>query len=128
MLNKIKFIFAFLFFASLVHAQNTDTSKMSIIDYSEPKEYTIQEVKVSGVQFLDTKILVSMSGLVVGKKITLPGDDISKVLEKYWDQGLFSDVKIVATKIEGDSVWLDIRLKERPRLTKLTLKGVKKSE
>jgi len=128
MSNRINLILAFLLIASLVHAQNADTSKFSIIDYSEPKEYIIQDVKVSGVQYLDTKILVSMSGLIVGRKITLPGEDVSKIIDKYWEQGLFSDVKIIASKIEGDKVLIDIQLKERPRLTKLIIHGVKKSE
>ncbi len=128
MLNRIKFILALLYIASFVHAQNSDTAKLSIIDYSEPKEYIIQDVKITGIQFLDTKILLSMSGLTVGRKITLPGEVISKVIDKFWDQGLFSDVKINATKIEGDKIWLEIQFKERPRLTKLIIKGVKKSE
>ncbi len=128
MSNRIKLILTLFFIVHFVHAQNTDSTKLSIIDYSEAKEYIIQGVKVSGVQFLDTKILLSMSGLVVGRKITLPGEEISKVVDKFWDQGLFSDVKIIASKIEGDKVWLDIQFKERPRLTRLIIKGVKKSE
>jgi outer membrane protein insertion porin family len=69
-----------------------------------------------------------MSGLVVGKKITVPGEMITKVVEKFWDQGIFDDVKVIASKIEGDKIWIEIHLKERPRLSSLQLKGLKKSE
>lgn len=128
MLAKIKVLLAFLITASTTFAQNTDFSNLPVADYSEPKEYTIEDVKVSGIQFLDTKTLLLMSGLTVGKKITLPGDEITKIIEKFWTHGLFSDVKIIADKIEGDKVWLTLYLKERPRLSKFVITGVKKSD
>lgn len=109
-------------------AQNSDSTKLNIIDYSDPKEYTLAGVKVTGVQFLDKKALISMSGLVIGKKITVPGEEMTKLLDKYWSQGLFSDVKILASEIRNDSIWIDIWLKERPRLSQLTIKGVKKGD
>jgi outer membrane protein insertion porin family len=45
-----------------------------------------------------------------------------------WDQGILGDVRITATKIEGDKIFLDIFLKERPRLSRFTFKGLKKGE
>jgi outer membrane protein insertion porin family len=58
----------------------------------------------------------------------MPGDDISKLIRKYWEHGLFEDVKISATKLPGDHVIINIFLKERPRLSKLTIEGVNKSD
>jgi len=111
---------------------NKDTiinyNALPVLDYSNAKEYEIADVSISGVQFLQKEVLVSLSGLVVGEKITVPGDDITKVIQKFWTQGLFSDVKITATKIEKGKIWLDIFLKERPRMTKLVINGIKKSE
>jgi len=101
---------------------------MEVIDYSRPKEYIIQDVVISGIKFIQKEVLVSLSGLKVGNTITLPGDDITKVLEKFWSQGLFSDAKISASKIEGNKVWLDIFLLERPRMLRLTINGVSKTE
>lgn len=109
-------------------SQTSSNDSTQVIDYSDPKEYNIAGVQISGVQYLDKKALLSMSGLFVKRKITVPGDEITKLVEKYWTQGLFSDVKIVASKIVGDSIWLDIRLKERPRLAQLTIKGVRKGQ
>ena len=124
---KRTFIYIALIINSLnSFSQTPSTTPTSVIDYSDPKEYKIAGVQVSGIQFLDKNALISMSGLVVGRKITVPGDEIAKLVEKYWAQGLFSDVKIMASQIKGDSIWLDIQLKEHPRLAKLTIKGVKK--
>jgi outer membrane protein insertion porin family len=110
------------------YSQTPEKKNLPVIDYSDPKEYIIGGVKATGVQYLDTKVLVSMSGLVVGRKITVPGDDITKIVDKFWSQGLFSDVQIVASAIKGDSIWFDIMLKERPRLTEFKIKGVKKGD
>ncbi len=64
----------------------------------------------------------------MGNKITVPGDEITKVVKKLWDHGLFSDVKIYATKIEDGKIWLNIYLKERPRMSGFVIHGVSKSE
>ena len=55
-------------------------------------------------------------------------EKISKAVSNLWKQGLFSDVKVVATKIQGKVIFLEIRLQERPRLSKFSFKGVSKSE
>jgi outer membrane protein insertion porin family len=106
----------------------TSGTQLPVLDYTDPKEYYIADIKVTGVKYLDTRALISLSGLAVGKKIKVPGDDMTRVLDKYWKHGLFSDVKLLTPKIEGDSIWLEIALKERPRLTKFTITGVKKGE
>ena len=112
-----------------VWAQETvDYSRYPVMDYSNPMEYIIGGVKVTGIKFGDTQVLTSMSGLEIGRKISVPGEDITKVVDKFWELGLFSDVKIVAEKIEGNVIFLEIILRERPRLSRLTIEGVKKSE
>ncbi|MDO1448810.1 outer membrane protein assembly factor BamA [Rhodocytophaga aerolata] len=98
------------------------------VSYSEPKEYEIAEITVSGARFLDPNALISISGLKVGDRIKVPGDDISNAIKRLWDQGILGDVRISYTKIEGDKIYLDVFLKERPRLSKFTFKGIKKGE
>jgi outer membrane protein insertion porin family len=83
---------------------------------------------VSGARFLDPNALISITGLKVGDRIKVPGDDISNAIKKLWDQGILGDVRISYTKIEGDKIYLDVFLKERPRLSKFTFKGIKKGE
>ncbi len=102
-------------------AQEPDYDNMPVINYSNPRDYEIAEITISGVEFLEPMVLISLSGLSVGDIITVPGDDITSVVNKFWSQGLFSDVKITATKIEEGKIYLDIYLRERPRLTRLEI-------
>ncbi len=109
-------------------AQEFNYDTLPVFDYSNPREYEIAEVTIAGVEFLQPMVLVSLSGLTVGDKITVPGDDITKVMDKFWSQGLFADVKITATKIEAGKIYLEIYLREQPRLTRLEINGLKKAE
>jgi len=66
--------------------------------------------------------------LAVGDVISVPGDAITNAVKRFWKQGLFSDVKIYATKIKDGKVWLNITLKERPRVSEVNFKGLKKAK
>jgi len=98
------------------------------IDYLEPKEYEIGGITVSGVKFLDQNVLIMISGLNVGEKIKIPGDKFKDAITKLWNQGLFEYVGITATDVKENIIFLNIDLRERPRLSKYTFKGVKKAE
>ena len=76
---------------------------LQVMDYEHPREYVIADVTVSGIEFIQKEVLVSLSGLKPGNKITLPGDDVTKVLKKFWSQGLFSDAMITAKQIRNDN-------------------------
>jgi outer membrane protein insertion porin family len=105
-----------------------DTVPMKVIDYSSPKKYEVGGITVSGVEYLDQNVLIMLSGLKIGARIDVPGEEITKAVKKLWEQGLFEDVRITASRFQGDLVFLDIYLLERPRLTKFSFKGIKKSE
>lgn len=98
------------------------------INYSSPKEYEIADIEVKGVQFLDNNALISLSGLRVGDKIKVPGDEITGAIKKLWNQGIIGNVSIYASKVEGNKIWLVIELTERPRLTKYIIEGVNKTQ
>ena len=51
---------------------------------------------------------------------------ISNAITKLWDQGLFSDIQIEKTKIEGNSIHINLYLEERARLSKFKFNGIKK--
>jgi outer membrane protein insertion porin family len=103
--------------------------KKEIYNYlSDPAEYTIEGITVSGIRFLDSNALIGISGLRVGKEIQIPGEAVTQAAKKLWEQGLFSDVRITITKIEGNKITLDIYLQERPRLSSLKLLGIRQSE
>ena len=99
------------------------------IEYTmQPKTYEIADITVTGAESYEDFVLVGFSGLAVGDKIEVPGDQITKSLKRFWKQGLFSDVKFKATKIEGDKIWIEIALKQRPRISNFVYNGLKKSE
>jgi len=98
------------------------------VDYTKPKKYEIAGITVSGVKYLDNSALVMLSGLSVGDQITIPGDEITRAIENLWKQGLFENVKISATKVQGELIFLNIGLEERPRMSTFSFTGVKKAE
>lgn len=110
-----------------VGLQSRQTPATSI-SYENPQEFTIGGITVSGVQFLDPNTLISVSGLNVNDRITVPGERISTAIRRLMEQGIIEDAAINVTKIENGKIFLDINLKERPRLYKFTLKGIRKGE
>ena len=93
-----------------------------------PKEYVIADITVEGAGLYDKNVIINYSGLSKGEKIKMPGDDFSRAIKRFWKQGLFSDIKIIATKVVEDKVWLQISLKPRPRISEVNFNGLKKKE
>ena len=99
------------------------------VEYSLSRQtYEIAGITVSGADNYEDFVIIGFSGLAVGDKIEVPGDQITKSLKRFWKQGLFSDVKIKATKMEAGKVWLEIALTPRPRASDVAYNGLKKSE
>ncbi len=121
-------ITTFLLVPSTSNAQISLNSDLSTINYAKPKEYTLGGITVSGVQYLDKNVIIMLTDLEVGKKIRVPGDEITTAIRNLWDQGLFDNISITATKITGNTIFLNIDLKERPRLNKFSFTGIKKTE
>lgn len=108
---------------------DTTAADTPSIEYTmQRKTYEIAGISVTGADSYEDFVLIGFSGLAVGDKIEVPGDQITKSLKRFWKQGLFSDVKIKATKIEGNKIWLEIALKQRPRISDVAYNGLKKSE
>ena len=135
MYKRIVLFFMFLGFAFGAFAQETDTTKVEepaevpVISYSlAAKKYKIADIKITGIKNYDDFVLIGFSGLSVGDEITVPGEEITTAVKRFWKHGLFSDVKILATKIEGDQIWLEIQLKQRPRISQVNYHGIKKGE
>ena len=128
-MNK-RFLIIFLLLVLLVPVSRAQITigQQTGVDYTNPKEYTLGGVTVSGVRFLDANVLIMLSGLTVGEKIKVPSDKITTAVRKLWEQGLFEDIQISVTKIVDNQVFLDIMLKERPRLSKFQFNGIKKSD
>ena len=128
LMKKTYILLAFLMLSLGLHAQIRIGDDLSDIDYSNPKKYEIAGVTVEGTKFVDPNVLAMLAGLRVGTEITVPGDDIAMAIRKIWDQGMFEDVAINATNIVGGKIFLQVVVQERPRVSKFSFEGIKKSE
>lgn len=93
-----------------------------------PRSGVIGGIAVSGVEGYEDYMLTGISGLTVGQKIELPGQEITEAVKRYWKHGLFSNVQIAADSIVGDKIYLHFYLALRPRVSTINYIGVKKSE
>lgn len=140
MLKKIPYLLLLFVILSQVvsTAQTNDTipssaSGQQVVNYTaSPKKYYIADINVTGVEgtmYEEQKfVLVGFSGLSKGQQIQVPGEDITNAVKKFWRHGLFSDVKILLDKVEGDSAWIQIHLTDRPRVSNVRYIGMKKGE
>ena len=97
------------------------------LDTKEQKLYYLRNVNIHGVKYLNHDILRSASGLVPGDSVYLPGSFIQNAANRLWMQRYFEDIQIGAT-IEGDSLDLEVMLKERARVMNWKIGGVTKGK
>ena len=92
------------------------------------KKYTIKSLTVSGEQSFNEKTVIAFTGLKVGDRIFIPGEKLSEITKKLWEQGLFSDIAFYVTNIVGDEVDLELHIVELPKIKDVTIVGVKKGK
>ena len=123
MYRYFRFLFVYFVVASSGYSQ------ISFTDYKlSPREYNLGGISIEGAVFIDHEVIIQKSGLQRGEKIAVPSDKISKAISNLWDQGLFSEVAILKEKTQGNTIFLKIKLKERPRMSRYTFSGISKSE
>lgn len=121
-----------------IETQDTDTIptvedvEVPAISYSltSNRKYAIADIKVTGVESYGYQdyVLIGISGLAVGDKVGIPGEEITNAVKAFWKHGLFSDVSILPTKMTTDSVWLTVALKPNPIISEIVYTGIKKGE
>lgn len=98
------------------------------LDYENPKEYILGGLTISGTNSMDKNVLAVITELDRNQKIRIPGDAITRAVEHVWKQGIFSDVELYISALSGDTVALSLKVQERPRLSKYSIKGLNKTE
>lgn len=95
-----------------------------------PKEYLIADITVTGIEGegTDPNVIKSIAGLQNGDKIRVPGDRIANAIKNLWNLGIFGDVQVSITEIQGESIYLNIFIKERARLSRFKFSGIRKGE
>ena len=96
--------------------------KAPTLEGGTQKLYHIRNVNIHGAQYIDNSILRASSGLIPGDSIYLPSNFISTAITRLWNQRLFSDIRVGAT-IDGDSVDMEISVRERPRVYRWLFEG-----
>ncbi len=128
---RLRHIFSamLLFLASLTGFAQTGRSGIEI-DYTNPKKYTVAGVGVEGNTYFGEQQIVNLTGLQKGMEVTIPSDEMSSIVERVWAQRFFEDVGIVVDSLNAaqDSVWLKICIRERPRVSRWTISGVKNGD
>ncbi len=117
---KLFITLLFLIFTTVISAQDTS--------YEDGKKYILGGLEVTGLQSYNEQTVKTYTGLRIGQSITVPGDEISAVINKLWGLELFTDISFYITNIEGENVFLELNIIERPTLTNVTVYGVKKGK
>ena len=122
---KVKLLLTLIVMILSNHFVNAQDSIVNInpVDYTQPKDYILADISIKGIKFLSKSTITDISSLKINQIISVPGNDISIAINKLWKQNLFSDIKIEYDKVINDSIYLNIILKEYPRLSKFKFKG-----
>ncbi|TSJ38568.1 outer membrane protein assembly factor BamA [Mucilaginibacter corticis] len=134
-----KFLFAILFSVistcALAQVRNTvptyrpsSSSSSDTLSYLNPKEYIIGGVTITGTEHLDKEVLLQISKVNKGDKMLLPGEASAAIVKNLYKENLFDDVKLYVTKLNLDTAYIEIAVKELPRLSNLRLLGIRKGE
>ena len=108
---------------------SVDPRLLEILDSKTPKQFNLAGITVTGAKAFDQNLIISISGLAIGDKLTIPGTDaFSKAINKLWKQNLVVDVEMFLTRVEGNDLFIEMAITERPRLSDFKFTGVKKSE
>lgn len=141
-MNRLKQLFALyilLLFTSNISAQEVVEEQAEepetevvvnskVIDYKDPKKYTINKFDIIGSQYFDKNIIRSITGIFVEQELEIPGEEISKALKTLWKQGLFSDIEFRVDNVVGDRVDIILYVVEKPRMSNYYFKGIKKGQ
>ncbi len=92
------------------------------------RTYVVDSIKVSGLKSFNAQTVISYSGLRKGQKISVPGEQVSEIINKLWGLELFSDINFYVTKVTGEHIDLEIEIEELPTLSEVKINGLKKGK
>jgi outer membrane protein insertion porin family len=115
-MNTIKTYILILLSLFLVNSNLTAQTSFNSLSYSTPKSFVIGRIVVDCPGNISHEYIILKSGLKEGQTINVPGNDITSALNKLWNSNDFSDVQIIAEKIQGNTIYLVIKCLERSRI------------
>jgi len=120
-LHRNYFFIFILFLTNLVFSQEGQP------DLTTSKKYLLGGITVTGTNEFSEASVISYSGLKTGQEIKIPGDKLTSAIKKLHKSEKFSDVEVYTTKLDGNTIYLEIAIKELPQINKITFLGVSKS-
>ena len=101
-----------------------------VVDYNNPKKYIVAGVDVEGNSQFSKDQLIQLTNLHIGQEIEVPGDEVSDIVKRLWQQKFFEQVDFSIDHLSpgADSAYFKITVRERNRVSKWTFTGVKKGE
>ena len=104
------------------------TSYAQTEGFVKGRTYVVDSIKVSGLKSFNAQTVISYSGLRKGQKISVPGEQVSEIINKLWGLELFSDINFYVTKVTGEHIDLEIEIEELPTLSEVKINGLKKGK
>ena len=114
--------------APLKQALDTISKTTEPIVLVKNQKYILGGVSIKGNQTISEQSILIFSGLNTGQNLKIPGDKLSGAIKKLWGSKLFSNVDVFVTKLDGDTVYLEIDVDELDKVGSVTMKGLKKSK
>ena len=129
-MNYRKIILTFIVFSvfNVVQCAFAQDSVKVVYGVNRAPKYPIGGISVNDIPGYEDFVLIGISGLSVGDVVSVPGNEITNAVKRYWRHGLFSNVSIEADKIQNDSIYLNIVLQIRSKVSEINIEGVKKKE
>ncbi len=126
--NRIFCLAVLLLMQTVAFGQQKSSSVQ--VDYNNPRKYIVGGISVEGNKGFHNDKILQQTGLRKGMEVTIPGEDISSIVNRLWMQRYFQDVAVYADSLSAskDTIFLKLVVKERPRVTRWTFTGVKSGE
>jgi outer membrane protein insertion porin family len=123
-LNKsIKLVLTFFILGTF-----TQIKAQERVPFDQGKKYILADVAVIGDISFNPQTVITFTGLEKGQEITVPGEQISSAIKKLGKLGLFDEITFYINRIQNDSIYLDLNIKELPKINQVKIVGVTKSK
>lgn len=115
---------------SIAQVCSQDASTFTIENplQATPQQYEVLGIDVEGLTTTRPSFVKSQMGFQKGSTITIPGEDLSSAIERLYQTGLFSDIEILRKRATADGIYLQVCVKEQPRLQSFEIRGAKRSQ
>ena len=98
------------------------------VPFDQGQKYILADVVLTNKISFNDQTVVTFAGLEKGQEITVPGEEISSAIKKLGKLGLFDEISFYINRIENDSIYLDLEIKELPKLNNVKFVGIKKNK